>query len=728
VQHYLKSGDSLRKTAQKFHVGYPTVFKWVKLYKEQGEQRLLSTYRRPWNRPSKETEQQIVLLKENNPCLALAKTKNILQKNGIKMSIHGIWCIWKRYNLVGFHRRNVGQVETDSEIADAQKKVEQAMNDGDTKQAARILNALPLCAGKDILKRIPDRFLSLPRRVEKLNFTFGKIPFPETMRKAKILRERAENKALFYTSIRAGLVELFAMETIGNPEKQLILAQRLLDRLKKKDSPNNAEPALHFYLLIGKGRALAGIGKTKEVLSNIKKCENLCCYLKEPIFYRNIASIYSAIGFHKKSRCWIKKSLECEEDTQRGSVYVYLAGNLTIAGEYRAARKVLKGIKVDKSGFLSLSAIINAYCFLGEGKIQDAVRCAKESLLTSRKEEILGYIITSFLALAYCSCALNKAKEAMVHIKRLISITKRLRTKNTFCSVLLGQISFSHDAILMPNIKLALLLRQASESLKIKDYRRAFNYASSQQLMGLFHRLVLFFPESVNKLIAMGKPTGLPKALWKLPVFQKNIPVYHLQFLGPVHIYRSNVRLRNHLTPMYAGLLIHLGLKKKIELESLYRNLWLHSENPRDLLSHLLFGLRRYLRLPPNTLFVKSGYLNLKGYITIDYQEFEQIITRAKALERAGEWGFAKKEYLRAFKLFRGEPFRKMYDPWSENMRRVILNNLETEALHFAKSCMERGNKTDAKRVLDKVAKIIPQSEETRKMVRECGCRNGNDL
>jgi len=90
-------------------------------------------------------------------------------------------------------------------------------------------------------------------------------------------------------------------------------------------------------------------------------------------------------------------------------------------------------------------------------------------------------------------------------------------------------------------------------------------------------------------------------------------------------------------------------------------------------------------------------------------------------LERAGECGFAKKDYLRAFKLFRGEPFKKMYDNWSENMRGVILNRLETEALHFAKSCLEHENKKDAKKVLEKVLKIIPQSEEIRKMVRECG-------
>ncbi len=109
-----------------------------------------------------------------------------------------------------------------------------------------------------------------------------------------------------------------------------------------------------------------------------------------------------------------------------------------------------------------------------------------------------------------------------------------------------------------------------------------------------------------------------------------------------------------------------------------------------------------------------------------DYAEFEQLLTHANALERAGEWGFAKKEYLRAFKLFRGEPFKKMYDPWSEHMRRAILNELESNAINFAKSCLERGDSpnrvaepksvADARKVLEKVLKIIPTSEEIKKM------------
>ena len=74
--------------------------------------------------------------------------------------------------------------------------------------------------------------------------------------------------------------------------------------------------------------------------------------------------------------------------------------------------------------------------------------------------------------------------------------------------------------------------------------------------------------------------------------------------------------------------------------------------------------------------------------------------------------------------LFNGEPFRKMYDPWSEQMRRVILNKLEAEALHFAKSCIEHNKKRDAQKVLGKALQIIPDSEEIKKLIEDiklCG-------
>ncbi|MEO0183160.1 MAG: hypothetical protein ABIL40_06765, partial [candidate division WOR-3 bacterium] len=60
---------------------------------------------------------------------------------------------------------------------------------------------------------------------------------------------------------------------------------------------------------------------------------------------------------------------------------------------------------------------------------------------------------------------------------------------------------------------------------------------------------------------------------------------------------------------------------------------------------------------------------------------------------------------------------KKNFDNWSVDMRFKILSQFETEAINFAKSCLEHGNKTDARKILQKVLKIIPDAEEAKNLL-----------
>jgi hypothetical protein len=135
--------------------------------------------------------------------------------------------------------------------------------------------------------------------------------------------------------------------------------------------------------------------------------------------------------------------------------------------------------------------------------------------------------------------------------------------------------------------------------------------------------------------------------------------------------------------------------------------------------------LKNELSIPRHLIgFFWSGEKRLFNhgiYFSSDYQDFEITITQARALERAGEWAFARKEYRRAFKLFRGMPFVKMYDQWSEDMRYRILMRLETEVLHFADICLVHNDKIDARRILLKAARLIPQSRKIAELSDRCG-------
>ena len=90
VEDYLKNSTSLKQTAAKFNIHYQSLFKWVKLYKKEGETRLLSTYKRPWNRSKKPMEDKIIFLKEKDPTLTIRKAKEQLAQKGIEISIKGI--------------------------------------------------------------------------------------------------------------------------------------------------------------------------------------------------------------------------------------------------------------------------------------------------------------------------------------------------------------------------------------------------------------------------------------------------------------------------------------------------------------------------------------------------------------------------------------------------------------------------------------------------------------
>ncbi len=189
-----------------------------------------------------------------------------------------------------------------------------------------------------------------------------------------------------------------------------------------------------------------------------------------------------------------------------------------------------------------------------------------------------------------------------------------------------------------------------------------------------------------------------------------------------MHLFRNQKCLKIKLTPLEQAFLLfiafHLGEpEKSVAVITILENFWPRSMNPTGRLSHFLVRFKKKLMIPTHFIKIYLMYsdrklVNKGFYVMSDYNDFQSHIAQAKALERAGEWGFAKKEYLRAFKLFRGEPFKKNFDEWSLNMRHKILTQLETEALHFAKSCLEHNNKNDARRILQKVLKIIPDSEE----------------
>ena len=230
-------------------------------------------------------------------------------------------------------------------------------------------------------------------------------------------------------------------------------------------------------------------------------------------------------------------------------------------------------------------------------------------------------------------------------------------------------------------------------------------------------------------ILDKGKKTGLPKTILEFPVFNQNIYVYNIKLLGDLKVTRYQHDTRIKLSPQESAILIHLALRagapgKSTLLGDLNANFWAQSKKPASRLAHTLVKIRSNLRIPSHLLSVvtrqgQPRLINRGLYLTTDYQEVETLLTQIQALEKANEWQYAKRDYLRVFKLIRGEPFRKMYDPWSEQARGVIFNRIHQAAKDFTEGCRDHGSKKDAKRVLERLATALPHSVETKKLQSE---------
>lgn len=721
VDEYLKSG-SVCNLASRYNISVRTLRRWIKRYQEEGKDGLMrrKTYVRHSRRFPGETERQIVLVKEHDPGLTLTAAQKILKKHSIQISLEGMRKIWNRYNLGRLYRFKEPK-RTDSfaypEIIFGIVQAEELLKKGKKTQAARIVNALPSCAGRSVLKKIPEHMLSLQKRLEKLYLIFYEKPFRESTDKARAIRQTAQKTQLLYTALHAGILEVHALDWAGNHREQLIVARELLNIIDRDCRRAGCIRIIRAEVALTEIRALAWLGQYKEAIAKLGKLEKSCRSYPEPAFYCSLATANSVLGFYKQTIHWLKRHLQY--DSTNTVTCVYLATVITVAGEYESAQNILRNITTDDAALIVFKEMTEARCALGQGRIDEAVKHANHALSMAEKRAIPHTLSDCTQTLAFCMCGLGQKNLAQDIIKRTVKQLKSLGiTKRHLFSILLDKKFPGADELFMPTTKLAVLVQKAAKSMKTNDFRKAYRYAATNKILGLLHGITLFYPEPVEKLIMKRKHVGFPKGILNLPVFHKNVPVYRVCFLGTAQVFRDEIRVTPDPTPLYASFLIHLSRQKDIEITSLLKNFWSQSKNPRGSLYHFLFNFRKYLKLSLDSIILKRDRLHFKGYIRTDYQLYKETVIRAQALARAGEWGFAEREYLRAFKLFRGEPFKKMYDNWSENMRGVILNKLETEALHFAKSCIEHKNKKDAKKILEKVLKIIPQSEEIERIVK----------
>lgn len=430
VRHYLRSGDSIRRTALKWHLCYTTVFRWVKTYRVHGEARLLYHYTRPWNRATDGLEEGVVMLKERDPTVTVRKAREVLKNEGTNISIKGIWGIWKRYGYAGFDKRRLDPDSTKyvSFGKEAERKYQHAEVSyklGNEQVSATILNSIPMLPRNELLLKIPDSYLNLRRRIEKAALQYKKSPLPAYLIQVKSLYDECAKKNLLYSCLKVGIPEVGALSFLGKPGELLAKTKELEDILKPRGNYfSNLLFVFRFALLASRGIASANrleIDKTSQV---IRQCRALMKGRKDlpAEFMSLVGTLCTWIQDYKRAEYWFRKAIDraCEEDK-----YIFqnlLAITSWHKGDYRQETNIYKKFKRAIWGHEARKLSSKAIRSLVDGMPDDAISLSARSLELSRKEDLNEDIARNYFTIASAYNSLGNRAEARAYLRGSTSL------------------------------------------------------------------------------------------------------------------------------------------------------------------------------------------------------------------------------------------------------------------------------------------------------------------
>jgi transposase-like protein/tetratricopeptide (TPR) repeat protein len=732
VKEYLREGTPLRKIARHLDVSHATLWHWIKRYQEHGTRGLQpgSAVRRN-RRIGKDIEMRIMRLKERWPGISIRKAQTmILDQAECSVSTFVIWRVWRDHGFI--RKKNEDPLDLfirstpalDQKLDAARQRVEKK----DNRSAAMILNDLPRVPRTEILKQIPERFLSPRRKLDLLCLERRSGPYEDFAKKARRTGKILERHGLLYSSIIADFLELDALDIIGRPEQKA----KVLDRMAAK-MQGVKNYSLRFLFAFEQAYTAVYMLQISRAMRFLETCRRLAYCLPYPHYQELFGALLVLVGKFRNAghfyRMALKKS--ARPDRAAGLILQIARYAHCYAGEYAACRSMMAAVRKawDLKAPLSLGSafdLTKAYLSYGQGHLAEAADSFVRSLETAHQGKHVNRIYAASVGLAGVAMALNNKTEAMTYLRKYLPLMRknRLRREELLLKCFLNRdTDIAAELKQTPPFCLLAMIKRADRSGKTGDYRKSFMFASRHGLEGLFHRWIVFYPASVVHLMDRGKKTGLPRTIMNFPVFNQNIPVYNVKLLGRMALARNQIRLKVRLSPREKAFLIHLALRastpgRSVMVSDLRGNFWPKSPDAAALLSHMLVRLRKKLHLASHLLAVTTGtrgsgesrLVNKGIYFTTDYQEFRALLTQAKTLRLSGEWPYARREYIRAFALLRGEPFQGMYDPWSETVRGMILNMADDSARDFARESEMRNGKKEGDQILKKVASIFPGS------------------
>ncbi|MGB9720185.1 MAG: hypothetical protein ACPL28_01715 [bacterium] len=716
IQEYLNGKTSLRKIAREKSIHFTTIQRWLNEIKNPYEDLKKRFYKDMGISPK--ILKILVKIKEENPNLTVKETKDVLKKEGIYLSSKKIWNAWRVWGYAGFNKKYISNMyiksvyipkysEWATEFLKGQKHILSSRN------IQCLLASLPVLSDEDFLLQLDPKILPLHHRLAQLYLNFGKKPLDELLCDARYLKLKFLKKKLIYSFLRANYAEIFILHWMGrfNEGYQKVKnTERFYLGLQDK--------GLCFVFFLCKALFCVSLLKFEEAKNAISICKAILKnFTKKPLaLLADMAAFGTSSGFILDAEKWLNIMQKSEEHTQLGSFYMATMASKLANGEFAEALRMNERTR-HVWGYESRKYLIMAQKELTSGNPEMAIEYASQGLKLAKRENILNYLSRCLLIIFGAKYALRQEEEVKLSISDYLSLFKKHKMAMqvlTFNS-LMEKNFYSSTPFLTPPLRLLLLLCRAYQEKKYYLLKRATEFAIKNRIWGNFLLYSLFFSDLINIYLKKGKKLEFPHRYFPLPIFNESIPYYEISFLGPLKVLKNNIPLKSlGLRPKEEALFIYLCLKEKwnLSIDEINSNFWPNKKNAKHYLYQTISKIRKALNLPKYALIIKGGDIELKFRFITDWAKFNELTAQARALILANEYELAMKKFTEAINLFRGEPFKKNFDDWSVNMRFKILTEFENESINFAKSCLEHRNKHDAKKVLEKVLRVIPDSEE----------------
>ncbi len=707
------AGQTQTRVARKYRIHAVTLCRWIKRFRQVGADDFLkgNSRGRSVRSSTQARDKEICQIKESEPGITLARARARLRQSGVSACPATIRRIWSEYGYTGFcSSRPADQRPLAADERRLLAEARRAVADHEPiRNAARLVNEMKSCPDHELLLKIPDHCLSLPHRLEKLDAACSVDKMTVQYRHARDLRRRFEREKQYYSMLRAGMNEVFALDHLNYSHRGL----RLINRLQRL-VPGGFNRCHRFKLLVKKGRFYTDLLMIKEAAECTRQCGLLLKSLKQHRLRVELSHLYASLGEYGKAAVQLEKAISRNAQGATVNERISQAAYHAMGGKYRIARGMIRNLTEPDGLYKTLCYATIAACEIGSGNPERALEFSQKAIANARRDGLVNYLHASLIIQASAYAALGFADEALHSLRKIMPLlSERKVLKSYFIHAsLAGNTRISKKYRLFPPINLLLRLKKAGRSGRPEDYEAAYAYASNKGLLGIFHRYCLLAPAAAAKLLNRGRSTRLPRAILNLPIFNKEIPSFRLDFLGPLRIYRKEKPLNVKLPPKDAALFIHLLMARGFRrpLDECLRNFWPRARDPKNNLYHLLRRLRRQLMIPAQYLFVRKNFIYYTGGGITDYAILQGSLTLGRVLDGAGKWGWAKREYRRAFRLFRGEPFRRTYDPWSDELRTRILAGIESAVADYAGRSRSGAHAAEARQLLNRVLAIIPGS------------------